>query len=326
MRASAPGPSRRRARVGSGAVRGAVALLLAAGLPVRAEPAAQGPTAPDSGAQGSVGRGSGARDSGARDFAAAYAIAFLGLPVGEARLALARTGARYAIDLHAGLRGLAGFFLDGEGTATAQGRLARAGSREAAGGISPDGYTLASRYAGKPLGVAVRLAGGRVREATVEPAPAPRPDRIPVAEADRVGVVDPLSALLVPLGSSDTIEPDLCERRIPVFDGAMRSDLVLSRGARVAVAEGPYRGPALDCRVRWVPVAGHRANGSVVRRMAENDAMRVRLAPVPGGAWLAPLAISVATGWGTVRIAATRWGDAPPAPRAGVRLSLPNAP
>ena len=92
---------------------------------------------------------------------------------------------------------------------------------------------------------------------------------------------------------------------------------MLSRGAIVQVATGPYIGPALDCRIRWVPVAGHRAKGSSVRRMADNDDMRVRLAPVPGGALLLPLSIAVGTGWGTARIDATTWGDPPPRSAAG---------
>lgn len=285
---------------------------------------------------GLVAGGAPARALGASPaprFTITYSLSFLNLRVGEATLSLEhapdRDAQRYALELVAGLRGLAGFFVDGTGKAMVAGSRARGGAVTAT-------FRVDSRYAGKPIAVTLDLAGGRVREAVVEPPPTPRPDRVPVAPEDRVGVVDPLTMLMVPLGpahvkadrlESETLDPALCDRRIPVFDGATRADLVLSRGGVVAVTEGAYRGPALDCRVRWVPISGHRAQGPNVRRMAENDDLRVRFAPVPDGTLLLPLSIAVATGWGTVRIDATRWGReaAAPAEKAGVKVRLPGA-
>ncbi|MGV7030457.1 DUF3108 domain-containing protein [Methylobacterium symbioticum] len=253
-------------------------------------------------------------------FTATYDISFLGLPVGEANLAISRDGERYALDLGAGLRGVAGFFVDGSGTATVSGRRGRTGAVSGA-------FHVESRYAGKPIRVAMQIADGRARDVTVEPEPTPRADRVPVTPQDRTGIVDPLTMLAIPAGSAP-LASGLCDRRIPVFDGASRADLVLSRGSLVTVRDGAYRGPALDCRVRWVPIAGHRANGPNVRRMAANDDMQVRLAPALDGVLL-PLAISVATGWGTVRIEARRWGGpdrpAEEAGRPSVKVSLPAA-
>lgn len=245
--------------------------------------------------------------------------------MGEATLSAARGGGRYALTLNAGLRGVAGVFLDGSGQATVSG----AGGPDGAGTAD---FRLDSRYAGKPVAVLLRIEKGRVRDAQVEPPPAPRADRVPVAPQDRVGVVDPLTMLAIPLAGA-ALDPTLCDRRLPVFDGAYRADLVLSRGTGIVLEEGAYRGAALECRVRWVPVSGHRAFGSTVRRMAENDDMRVRLAPALDGAILLPLSITVPTGWGTVQIEATRWGapEADPAPKdpapkaAAVRVQLPNA-
>jgi hypothetical protein len=264
-----------------------------------------------------------AGDTPARRFTAAYGLSFLNLPAGEASLAVERADERYALELEAGLRGLAGFFFDGAGKATVAGSTNRAGAVTAT-------FRIDSRYGGKPIAVALDLAGGRVRSASVEPPPTPRDDRVPVAPEDKVGVVDPLTMLTIPLGAA-SLDPGLCDRRIPVFDGASRADLVLSRGSLATVTEGAYRGPALDCRVRWVPISGHRSGGSNVRRMAANDDMRVRFAPILDGTLLLPLSITVATGWGTVRIEATRWGGAAPAgpdapaAKAGVTVRLPNA-
>lgn len=72
----------------------------------------------------------------------------------------------------------------------------------------------------------VVLESGTVRRAEVELAPMPKPDRVPVTAADTRGVTDPIGMLAVPVGSGPVM-PSLCERRIPVFDGAVRADLVL---------------------------------------------------------------------------------------------------
>ncbi|WP_026597408.1 DUF3108 domain-containing protein [Methylobacterium sp. 77] len=251
-------------------------------------------------------------------FSATYRLFFLNLPVGEASLSVDQSAGRYGYDLKAGLRGLAGVFFDGSGTASASGERGRNGALTGT-------FRTESRYGGKPVQVSMVLSGGRAHDESVEPPPSPAPDRVPVAPQDKVGVVDPLTMLAIPLGAA-ALDPALCERRIPVFNGSARADLVLSRGTLVTVQEGPYRGPALDCRVRWVPISGHRANGTSVRRMAENDEIRVRFAPLPNGALLLPLTISMATGWGNAGIEATQWGaKAEPSGRTSVKVHLPNA-
>ena len=246
----------------------------------------------------------GPRPDGAQHFVVSYGLSFLNVGVGKADLTADLAPERYAIVLGGGLSGLAGWFFQGSGSARSAGRLSPAGT-------VPGEFRIDSTYGTAPVRVHVAFDAGTVRKVELEPEPMPKPDRVPVTKADRTGVTDPIGMLAVPAGPGP-LAPSLCERRIPVFDGASRADIVLSRGELVQVSSGPYRGPALDCRIRWIPVAGHRAKGSSVRRMAENDDMRVRLAPVPGSALLLPLSIAVGTGWGTARIEATRWGAPPP--------------
>ena len=245
----------------------------------------------------------------ARRVVVTYSLSFLNLGVGTADLTADLTSERYAIGLSGRLTGLAGWFFQGDGTARSAGRLSPAGT-------VPSTFRIDSHYGTAPVRVQVSYDSGSVRKAEVEPEPQPKPDRVPVTAADTTGVTDPIGMLAVQVGPGP-LEPAMCDRRIPVFDGATRADIALSRGTVVQVATGPYRGPALDCRIRWIPVAGHRAKGSSVRRMSENDDMRVRLAPATEGGLLLPLSIAVGTGWGTARIEATRW-EAAPAKRAAM--------
>ncbi len=244
------------------------------------------------------------RSEGVQHFTATYSLSFLNVGVGTADLTADITPERYTLALGGGLSGLAGWFFQGSGSARSSGRLSPAGT-------VPGEFRIDSTYGTMPVRVHVAFDAGTVRKVELDPEPAPKPDRVPVTAADKTGVTDPIGMLAIPAGPGP-LTSALCERRIPVFDGASRADIVLSRGALVQVADGPYVGPALDCRIRWVPVAGHRAKGSSVRRMRENDDMRVRFVPVPGGGLLLPLSIAVGTGWGTARIEATNWGGPPP--------------
>lgn len=247
------------------------------------------------------------RAEAARRIVVTYSLSFLNLGVGTADLTADLTSERYALGLSGRLTGLAGWFFQGDGTARSTGRLSPAGT-------VPSTFRIDSHYGTAPVRVQVTFDSGSVRKAEVEPKPQPKPDRVPVTAADTTGVTDPIGMLAVQVGAGP-LAPAMCDRRIPVFDGATRADIALSRGTVVQVATGPYRGPALDCRIRWIPVAGHRAKGSSVRRMSENDDMRVRLAPATEDGLLLPLSIAVGTGWGTARIEATRW-EAAPAKRA----------
>ncbi|GLS48479.1 hypothetical protein GCM10007885_13230 [Methylobacterium gnaphalii] len=242
-----------------------------------------------------------------RSFSVDYGLSFLGLTVGKSKLTAERNAEHYSLDLDGGLAGMAGWFFQGGGKAASSGRMSKTGT-------VPSSFKIDAHYSDYPVKVAVAFDNGTVKSASVDPMPTPRPDRLPVAAGDKVGVSDPVGMLAIPLPSGP-LEPSTCDRRIPVFDGLTRVDIVLSRGSVSTVTKGPYHGPVLDCRVRWVPVSGHRPKGSSVKRMQENDDMRIRLAPAPEVGLLLPLSISVGLTWGTAKIDATRWGEAAPAPR-----------
>jgi hypothetical protein len=155
-------------------------------------------------------------------------------------------------------------------------------------------------------------------------------DRVPVSAANKRGVVDPASALMMPAQSrGDLTDPENCNRTLPVFDGATRFNVVLSYGETRAIEKPGYSGPVLVCNARYQAIAGHRPDRPGVQFMEQNRDMSVWLAPVEGTRVLLPVRISVKTTLGTNIIEATRWARggattsaAAETPAAGAMASL----
>src|SRR5262249_51474676 len=156
------------------------------------------------------------------------------------------------------------------------------------------------------------------------PPPAPKQERVPVTDADRKGVLDPLSAgLVIVSGSADVLKPESSQTKIPVFDGRRRFDAALSfkRMDKVKV-EGGYQGPAIVCAVQVIPIAGHRAAATAMQHLVKSNAVEVTLAPLAGTRVLVPFSASVPTLVGPVSITAEQFfATGPAAPAAGTNRS-----
>lgn len=246
-----------------------------------------------------------------------YGIWLAGLPLGSAQMTTAVEGEAYKLQLEARLTGLAGVLTSGRGGATASGTL---------GGSRPNaaGFSVLTRASSAQVAITVALAQGNVSKVDIDPPAEPKPDRVPLTEAHKRGVVDPLSALLMPIGRrGEPTDAANCDRTIPVFDGWTRFDIALTFAETKIVDQAGYKGPVLVCSVRYVPIAGHRAERPATRFMAQNRDISVWLAPVAGTRVLVPLRISVKTTLGTNVIEATRWALDGAALAAPARLDKP---
>jgi hypothetical protein len=163
------------------------------------------------------------------------------------------------------------------------------------------------------------FAPGAVVEITSDPPIRPGSDRVPVTEAHRHGVLDPLSAILVIApGNRDPVSPESCARTVPVFDGYQRFDLTLSfKRIEQARGEAGYRGPLLVCRVDYRAIAGHREKSWAVKYLMERTDLEVALAPIAGTRVLVPYHASFPTWYGTAVLQATQFDTASSAARAG---------
>jgi hypothetical protein len=182
---------------------------------------------------------------------------------------------------------------DGSGTTGSKGLLQGAN-------VVPAGYVASMISDKKADEVRMVLQNGTVREVTAEPPLVPSPDRVPVTEAHRKGVVDPMSAGLMPVaGKGELVTPEACKRKLAIFDGRQRADidLVYKRMDQVRADKG-YQGPVVVCAVYFQPLAGYIPARSAIKYLVEQRDMEMWLAPIDGTRVLVPFRFSVPTPFG----------------------------
>ncbi len=153
------------------------------------------------------------------------------------------------------------------------------------------------------------LSAGTVKELVVDPPTTPNPERIPLTDAHRRGVIDPMSAALIRVsGSGDPVSPEACRRTVPIFDGRMRFDLHLSfkRIEKVQAQKG-YQGPVVVCGVQFMPLAGYVPERPAIKYLMAQQDMEIWLAPIPGTRIVVPYRISLQTPLGLGVLEATQF-------------------
>ncbi|WP_165498125.1 DUF3108 domain-containing protein [Siculibacillus lacustris] len=238
---------------------------------------------------------------------AAYSVTLLGLPLARADLVLVVEGGAYRARIDWRTVGLARLVASTHGEVTAEGRLA-------AGRPVPRRYGLTVAGGRKPAAVTLTLADGRVVTAEVEPPIRPRPEVVPLTEAHRRGVVDPLGAALVPTDGAGA-----CARTLPIFDGWTRYDVTLTAKPGPATRPDGFAGATATCAVRWIPIAGHRTDLPNVRRMADNRDIELTLGRLDRVDLSIPVQASAATPFGTAVLTLDSLTTSPAAPATPAR-------
>lgn len=239
--------------------------------------------------------------AGAETLKIHYGVSLIGLTIGSASITGSIEPSSYRIEANAKLSGLASILSTSQGAATATGTLA-------GGRVRPTTYATTSANSTMTRTIRMSMDAGTVTGVDISPPFDPQMKRVPVTEADKHNIVDPLGAfvLSVPPGG-ETTGPAACNRRLPIFDGAVRFDIALSYvGSRHVTAKG-YDGQVAVCAVRYVPVSGHRIDSKSAQFMADNKNLEVWLAPLEGTRLVFPFRISVRTMIGTTVIEADQF-------------------
>ena len=228
-----------------------------------------------------------------------YAARLAGVRLGTGVLSANIEGNRYTASVQARTSAVGRLVSQGQGEAIARGTFQTRG-------VVPASYDLSASEEDMTNVVRMRLSGGDIRELTAEPPLSERPDRIVVRAQHRRDVVDPVSALLMPVPNPEAAAgPAACDRTIPMFDGRQRYDLALSFVRMEPTEFG--NGQAAVCRLRYRPIAGHREGRRVNQELAANPNIYVWLTQVGDSALVAPVRMEVGLDFGTLSVQAMEW-------------------
>lgn len=210
--------------------------------------------------------------------------------------------------------GLARVFGKGEGTGAARGLVK--GNE-----FSATSYSSSMTTGKKTEEVRISLNGGVVKDFDVKPPTPPSSRRIPVTDAHKRNVFDPMTASLVRVpGSGDLLAQDNCRRHAGIFDGRMRYDLTLTFKRFDKVRVKGYEGQVLVCSLYFAPLAGHIPDRAAIKYLVAQRDMEVWLAPIAGTRVLAPIRLSIPTPIGTGELEAVQFVSAPLPPKAAARV------
>ncbi|MCC6889388.1 MAG: DUF3108 domain-containing protein [Hyphomicrobiales bacterium] len=244
--------------------------------------------------------GEGAQAQGSLD--ARYEVTLGGMAFGRGSWHINVGEDQFTSTISGATSGLMRLFSTGRGTSASRG--------SANGGtLNASSYSSSISTTSKYDEVRMQLNAGTVKDYIAEPPNNPDPQRVPLQESHRRGVLDPMTAAILRVpGSGDTFVPQACNRKLAIFDGRMRYDLQLAfrRLDRVKSPKG-YQGTAVVCNITFRPVAGHIPTRPTIRYLAELRDTEIWLAPIAGTRLMVPYRASLPTPLGLGVLEATQF-------------------
>jgi hypothetical protein len=235
-----------------------------------------------------------------------YQATLGGLPLGKGAWQIDVREDQFSAALTGATSGFLQVIASGRGTSAVRGTIS---------GGQPVGTTYASSIiTGKKMDeVRMLMSAGSVKDFMVEPPTLPAPTRVPITEAHRRNVTDPMTAALIRVpGNGDTFSPEVCKRTLSIFDGRMRYDLQLSfKRLEKVKSEKGYQGNVVVCAVYFSPVAGHVPDRVVIKYLIEQRDAEIWLAPIAGTRLMVPYRISIPTPLGMGMVQATQFISIP---------------
>lgn len=241
--------------------------------------------------------GAAAETGWAPKLTAVYKLRMAGMELGTFNFNSTVKGEDYALAGH----GKLGW---GFGMYTYNGSFSSAGKIER-DQVRPSSYAYDWKVNRKAGLVRLGFVGGSPKSIEIVPPQEPSPEVVPVLPEHLKAVFDPLSALLA---LSRLRAGDPCDRKIAVYEGKQRFDLVLAAYRLERIVEAKPSGQPVGahvCRAKYVPVSGHKFNKET-QAMVKADGIEVALRPVPSANLLVPYRITIPTPLGTAVLTAQR--------------------
>jgi uncharacterized protein DUF3108 len=245
---------------------------------------------------------------------ARYTAWLSGIPLGTGAWIIDISEDQYTAAASGRTSGLVRVFAPGEGSGAANGIVV-------SNQFVPSNYAASITTGKNKEEIRMTLSAGNVDDFAVTPAPQPTPDRVPLTEAHRRGVFDPMTASLARVaGTGDMLSPEICQRRLSVFDGRLRYDLAFAfKRVETVKADKGYAGPAIVCAVYFSPLAGHVPDRAAIKYLVRQRDMEVWLVPIAGTRVLVPFRVSVPTPLGLGVLEATQFVSVPQPAKASAK-------
>jgi hypothetical protein len=233
---------------------------------------------------------------------ASYSVTLGGLPIGHGNWVIDIGDDRFSTSASGATAGILRVFASGHGQSTARGAVS-------GGHLVSSSYAASIQTDRRYDEVHLVINGGTVKEFSAEPPNTPDASRVPLTDAHRRGVSDPMTATLIRIpGSGEIVVPQACQRTLSIFDGRMRYDLALAfKRFETVRSQAGYQGPVVVCAVRFSPIAGHVPSRYALRYLADLHDMEMWFAPIAGTRVVAPYRVSVPTPIGVGVLQATEF-------------------
>jgi hypothetical protein len=199
-----------------------------------------------------------------------YSMAMAGFPIGSAVMVMTPSGSSTSVSLSGKAGGpleigrMSASAVIGTDQVTAQsqsgsGKSASSASLSSRGAPGSSSFSYNgqnNRGSGK---IAMILAGGRATALDVSIPDNPTAVRVPVTDAHKTGVIDPLSLMAQIIKPGGTMNPQgICGKSHGVFTGQTRINLAGTEAKTVSGGGLPEGWNGISCRVVLTPVSGHR--------------------------------------------------------------------
>jgi hypothetical protein len=241
---------------------------------------------------------------------ARYTVSLAGVPIGKGAWVIDIAENQFTAAASGATAGLLRIFASGQGSGASRGYIV-------GGNPVPASFAATITSDKKTEEIRMTLGSGDVKEFVVTPILPEDPERIPVTEANRHGVSDPMTGTLLRVsGNGNPLTPQACQRTTPIFDGRMRYDLKFAYKRMENVkSEKGYEGPVVVCAVYFTPIAGFVPSRNSIKYLTSQRDMEVWLAPIASTHVLVPYRVSIPTPMGAGVMQATQFVTMGP-PRA----------
>ncbi len=229
------------------------------------------------------------------DVAARYKLYFNGFDVGSYQFQSQFDGKAYAASSNAEVSALFGAF-KWRGSIVSRGALA-------ANGPQPQTYQMTFKSKKKLGSVTLGFDTAGVKSVALVPVKPPHPEAVPLKPEHMKSVFDPMTTILA-MTHATSANP--CDKKIPVFDGKARFDIVMSyKGTEKISDKKPSGQPGqlVVCKVKYVPVAGHKPK-DFVNSWVDYNGIEVALRSVPSAHVYVPYRITIPTSIGAAVMSA----------------------